>query len=76
MLEAEHVKVMASWHEASDGRGLSQLQCSRYNYQMLNYVLDDWMLWHHRNYDFSTIDINRWVLSQHISLFFIATGTY
>ena len=29
------------------------------NYEMLNYVLDDWMPWHRENYDFSTIDINR-----------------
>lgn len=57
--EANHVKIIANWHEASDGRGLSQLQRSQYNYQMLNYVLDDWMPWHHENYDFSTIDINR-----------------
>lgn len=62
MQEAEHMKVIASWHEASDGRGLSQLQRSRYNYQMLNYVLDDWMPSHQENYDFSTIDINRRVL--------------
>ena len=68
--EAEHVKIIASWHEASDGRGLSQLQRSCYNYQMLNYMLDEWMPWHHENYDFSTIDINRWVLWQFISLFF------
>ena len=57
--EADHVKIIANWHEASDGRGISQLKRSHYNYQMLNYVLDDWMPWHHDNYDFSTIDINR-----------------
>ena len=58
--EARHVQLIANWHEASDGRGLSQLQWSKYNYEMLNYVLDDWMPWHHEKYDFSTIDINRY----------------
>jgi len=57
--EARHVQLMANWHEASDGRGLSQLKRAQYNYEMLNYVLDDWMPWHRENYDFSTIDINR-----------------
>ena len=59
-LEASYVRTIAQWHEASDGRGLSQLQRSRYNYQMLNFILDEWMPWHRENYDFSTIDINRY----------------
>ena len=52
--------IISNEHEASDGRGLSQLQRSKYNYEMLNYVLDDWMPWHHENYDFPTIDIDRY----------------
>ena len=59
-LEASYVRTIAQWHEASDGRGLSQLQRSHYNYQMLNFILDEWMPWHCENYDFSTIDINRY----------------
>ena len=57
--EAEYVKVLVKWHEASDGRGLSQLTRCKYNYQMLAMILDEWMPWHRTNYDFSTIDINR-----------------
>lgn len=57
--EAEYVKVVVNWHEATDGRGLTQLQRCKYNYKMLNYILDKWMPWHMTNYDFSTIDINR-----------------
>ena len=60
--EAKHVQLIANWHEASDGRGLPQLQRSRYNYEMLNYVLDEWMPWHTEKYDFSTIDINRYYM--------------
>ena len=60
--EARYVRIIAQWHEASDGRGLSQLQRCRYNYEMLNYILDEWMPWHTTTYDFRTIDINRCVL--------------
>ena len=59
--EAEYVFTVAQWHEASDGRGLSQLQRCQYNYKMLNFILDEWMPWHTENYDFSTIDVNRFV---------------
>lgn len=58
--EYEYTKIIAQWHEASDGRGISQLQRCRYTYAMLNYILD---VWHGENYDFSTIDINRCLYS-------------
>ena len=61
--EADYVLTIAQWHESSDGRGLSQLQRSRYNYKMLNFILEEWMPWYgelYRMNDFSTIDINRY----------------
>jgi hypothetical protein len=39
--EAEYILTFASWHEASDGRGLSQLDRCKSNHQMLNYLLDE-----------------------------------
>ena len=57
--EAEYVKIVASWHEAADGRGISQLRRCRANYAMLNYILDELVPWHSKNYDLSSIDINR-----------------
>lgn len=57
--EAAFVRVLANWHEASDGRGLTQLQRCRYNYEMLNIILDGWMPWHKDQYDLSNLDINR-----------------
>lgn len=57
--EAEYVETVALWHEASDGRGLSQLQRCRQNYHMLNYILDEWIPWHRENYDLSSLDINK-----------------
>ena len=61
--EAEFGRIIARWHEASDGRGLSQLQRCWFNYHMLNFILDEWMPWHTQNYDFATIDINRFVIT-------------
>ena len=58
--EAQHVELLLNWHEATDGRSLTQLQRCRYNYKMMNYILDEWMPWHKDCYDFSTIDINRY----------------
>lgn len=59
--EAEYILTVASWHEASDGRGLSQLDRCKSNHQMLNYLLDEFLPWHRENYDFTTLDINRFV---------------
>lgn len=59
-VEAEYVSRIAGWHEASDGRGLSQLQRSKQNYAMLNYLLNEWMPWHAENPDFTFVDINRY----------------
>ncbi len=52
--EAKLTKVVLNWHRASDERGLSDLARSRYDYAMLNYILDDLMPWHKENYDFSS----------------------
>lgn len=57
--EADYVKTVAEWLEASDGRGLSQLQRCRQNYRMLNYILDEWIPWHRDNYDLSSLDVNK-----------------
>ena len=61
--EMAFLRLVHNWHKASDGRGLDEDTRHTYNKQMLNWVLDDWMPWHRENYDFSTIDINRYVLT-------------
>ena len=58
--EGEYVRIVAGWHRAADGRGLSELERCRKNYTMLNMVLDDWMSWHKTTPNFGTIDINRY----------------
>lgn len=50
--EAKHVEVIANWHEATDGRGISQLKHCKYNYLMMQYILDDWMPSWRPCYDF------------------------
>ncbi|KAI8511918.1 hypothetical protein Bbelb_110180 [Branchiostoma belcheri] len=57
--EAEYVRVIANWHEASDGRGLSQQQRKAANQAMRQYILDRWMPWNKEEPDLSKIDINR-----------------
>ena len=58
-VEAEYVRTVACWHEASDGRGLTELQRSRYNYKMLQYLCQDLMPWYNQLPDFTFLDVNR-----------------
>jgi hypothetical protein len=51
------VHHIARFHEASDGRGLSQEERQAANMGFRNYILDEWMPWH-TSFDFSYIDIN------------------
>ena len=48
--------------------GLSELERCRKNYAMLNMILDEWMPWYKTCYDFSTIDINKYI---YIHFFFL-----
>ena len=45
-----------------DVRSLSQLQRFKANYQMINYILDEWMPWHQHTYDESLLELNRPVI--------------
>ena len=57
--EEKFVRVVLNWRRASDERGLSELQRSHYNYDMLNFLLDELIPWHQDNYDLSTLEVNR-----------------
>ena len=57
--EAKFITVVLNWRRASDERGLSELKRCRFNYEMLNFLLDDLMPWHSKIYDFSTLEVNR-----------------
>ncbi|XP_078621591.1 uncharacterized protein LOC144887927 isoform X2 [Branchiostoma floridae x Branchiostoma japonicum] len=63
--EACYIEVVAGWHEAADGRGLSEEERKEKNTAMMDMILDELMPYHRsppwRRYppDFSTLDINR-----------------
>ncbi len=61
--EAKYIETILNWRRYSDERGLTQLLCCRYNYDMLNYLLYELMPWYKENYDFSTLEVNGYVIT-------------
>ena len=59
--EANYVRIIRNWRRACDERGLSSLQRCKFNYEMLQFILDDLMPWHREQYDFSLLEINRYM---------------
>lgn len=57
--EANFVEVVRNWHKASDGRGSTEEMRSKYNHNMLDFLLEDWMPWYRSERDFSTIHVLR-----------------
>lgn len=58
--EAKYVQAIRNWRCACDERGLSSLQCCKYNYELLQLILNEIMPWHKENYDFSLLEVNRY----------------
>ena len=48
---AKYIGTIKNWRRACDERGLSSLQRCKFNYQMLELILDELMPWH----DFSLL---------------------
>ena len=59
--EAEYIQIVWNWRRACDERGLSDITRSKFNYQFLNYILDELMPWHRQSYDFSLLEVNRYI---------------
>ena len=59
--EAEYITVIGNWRRASDEHGLSELQRSKCNHQLLNFILGELMPWYKDSHDFSTLEVNRLV---------------
>ena len=55
--EARYVRVIRNWRRACDERGLSSLQRCRFNYEFLQFMLDELMPWHQDHYDFSLLEV-------------------
>lgn len=61
--EADYLQVIHNWRRASDERGLTDDQRSKFNVDLLNFILDDLMPWHKVDglRDFSLLEVNRYV---------------
>ena len=57
---AKYIGTIKNWRRACDERGLSSLQRCKFNYQMLELILDELMPWHSKLYDFSLLEVNRY----------------
>ena len=58
LFEEEFIRVVRNWRRACDERGLSSLQRCKYNYQLLEFILNKLMPWHSSIYDFSLLEVN------------------
>lgn len=60
--EEKLIRTVANWRRACDERGLTELQRCKFNYQLLNLLLDDLMPWHSQPsfYDFSLLEVTRY----------------
>ena len=58
--EAHYIRTIRNWRRATDERGLSQEERSTFNKDFLFMILDELIPWH-RNFDFSTLEVNRLV---------------
>ena len=60
--EEKYIETVLNWRRASDERGLSELERCRFNYHMLNYLLDELIPWlDYQKYDMSTMEVNKYV---------------
>ena len=58
MYGAKYIECIWNWRRACDHRGLSELQRCHYNYDL---ILDELMPWHKKAYDFSSLEVNRYI---------------
>ena len=67
------VRTVRNWRRACDERGLSSLERCKFNYQLLNLILDELMPWYIEQYDFSLLEVNRYVYT---NLYFLSIVIY
>ena len=56
--EEQYLCVVLNWRRACDERGLSEPVRSRYNYDMLNFILKELMPYH-GEHDYSHLEVNK-----------------
>ena len=57
--EAKFIRVVCNWRHAHDERGLTELQRCRYNYEFLNFIIEELIPWYSAHPDFSLLEVNR-----------------
>jgi hypothetical protein len=57
--EYKFVETICNWRRSCDERGLSELQRCKFNYKLLDLILDELMPWHRSTYNFSLLEVNR-----------------
>ena len=59
--EAEYLQYIRNWRRACDERGLADNERSRFNKELLDYILDDLMPWRSDGLrDLSLLEVNRY----------------
>jgi len=69
--EAKYIRTIWNWRRASDERGLSECTRSKFNYSMLNMILDELMPWYKQCYDFGLLEVNRYYNVNVVHLFIL-----
>ena len=60
--EANYIRTIWNWRRASDERGLNECTRSKFNYKLLNMMLEELMLWYKEFYDFGLLEVNRYII--------------
>ena len=57
--EAKFISRIRNWRRACDERGVTELQRCKFNYKLLEMILEELMPWYKEQYDFSLLEVNR-----------------
>ena len=57
--EGRFISRIRNWRRACDERGLTELQRCKFNYELIEMILEELMLWYKEQYDFSLLEVNR-----------------
>lgn len=59
--EAKYLKTVRNWRRAIDERGLTEQQRRQFRDDFMTFILDEWIPWKKKGYDFSTLEVTRYV---------------
>ena len=73
--EARYIRAIRGWRQACDQRGLSELERCQHNYNLLKFILEEWMPWYTPSYDFSLLEVNKFVQNTVLVLYMVQSHT-